>query len=506
MTKHLDIDTKAMRAKILDLAIRGKLTDQRQEDGNARDLLKEIQEEKERLIKEKKIKKEKPLPEITEEEKPFEIPENWEWVRLGNIAQAINGDRGKNYPKRAEYVSSGIAWINTGHITDDGYLNADKMNYITRDKYDSLRSGKIQRNDLLFCLRGSFGKVARIEPFYEGAIASSLAIIRLFDTALREYLFIYLKSPQAVNELNKYANGTAQPNLAAKDVLKYLIPLPPLAEQQRIADKVSALFSQLDAIDKAYEEYRELQQAMKLKLLELAIQGKLTDQRKEDGDARDLMKAIQAEKEKLIKEKKIKKEKPLPEIEADEIPFKIPTNWMWVRLGDLGAPIQYPFADGPFGSNLKKEHYTTNREVRIIQLSNIGENGWRDENVKYTTFEHLKLISRSEVDPGDIVIAKMMPAGRAIIVPDKDSKYVLSSDAVKFVPNKHLYLPFVINCINSPVFQNQVTANVQGTTRKRTSLSKLKNCLLPIPPLAEQKRIVAKLAELLPHLNPGKEP
>ena len=92
----------------------------------------------------------------------------------------------------------------------------------------------------------------------------------------------------------------------------------------------------------------------------------------------------------------------------------------------------------------------------------------------------------------------MMPAGRAIIVPNKDPKYVLSSDAVKFVPNKHLYLPFVINCINSPVFQNQVTANVQGTTRKRTSLSKLKNCLLPLPPLAEQKRIVEKLAKLLP--------
>ena len=219
-----------MRAKILDLAIQGKLTDQRAEDGNARDLLKEIQAEKEKLIKEKKIKKGKPLPEITEEEKPFEIPENWEWVRLGDIAQAVNGDRGKNYPKREEYVASGIAWINAGHITDDGYLNADKMNYITQNKYDSLRSGKIQRNDLLFCLRGSFGKVARIEPFCEGAIASSLAIIRLFNTALREYLFIYLKSPQAANELNKYANGTAQPNLAAKDVLKYLIPLPPLAE------------------------------------------------------------------------------------------------------------------------------------------------------------------------------------------------------------------------------------------------------------------------------------
>ena len=364
MTKHLDIDTKAMRAKILDLAIQGKLTDQREEDGNARDLLREIQAEKEKLIKEKKIKKGKPLPEITEEEKPFEIPENWEWVRLGDIAQAVNGDRGKNYPKREEYVASGIAWINAGHITDDGYLNADKMNYITPNKYDSLRSGKIQRNDLLFCLRGSFGKVARIEPFCEGAIASSLAIIRLFNTALRAYLLIYLKSPQAANELNKYANGTAQPNLAAKDVLKYLIPLPPLAEQHRIADKVSALFARLDAIDKAYEEYQGLQQAMKSKLLDLAIQGKLTDQRAEDGNARDLLKAIQTEKEKLIKEKKIKKEKPLPEIEADEIPFEIPKNWMWARWGTLSISIKYGY-----NTSAQKDG-----KIKMVRISDIQNN------------------------------------------------------------------------------------------------------------------------------------
>lgn len=236
-----------MKASILQQAIQGKLTDQRKEDGSAQDLYNQIQEEKQRLIKEKKIPKPKTLPEITADEIPFDIPENWMWVRLGDIAQAINGDRGKNYPKRDEYVSSGVAWVNAGHITDDGYLNADKMNYITKNKYNSLRSGKFQEKDLLFCLRGSFGKVARVEPFCQGAIASSLAIIRLFNTALREYVFIYLKSPQAVNELNKYANGTAQPNLAGKDVLKYLIPLPPLAEQKRIVEKLNKLLPLCEA-------------------------------------------------------------------------------------------------------------------------------------------------------------------------------------------------------------------------------------------------------------------
>ncbi len=475
MTKNLHIDTQAMRAKILDLAIQGKLTDQRAEDGNAQDLLKEIQAEKEKLIKEKKIKKEKKLPEIMEEEKTFDIPENWMWVRIGNIFTLQSGKSIKaNEISVKQYDEYRYPCFGGNGIR--GYVKA----FNREGDYPIIgRQGALCGN-----INFSSGK------FY----ATEHAVVTDGYSKVNAYwAVIFLK---ALN-LNQYATATAQPGLSVTKINTVLIPLPPLAEQNRIVGKVSALFAQLDSIDKAYEEYQELQQAMKSKLLDLAIQGKLTDQRAEDGNAQDLLKEIQAEKEKLIKEKKIKKEKPLPAITEEEKPFEIPKNWEWVRLGDLGAPIQYPFADGPFGSNLKKEHYTTNREVRIIQLSNIGENGWRDENVKYTTFEHLKLISRSEVDPGDIVIAKMMPAGRAIIVPDKDPKYVLSSDAVKFVPNKHLYLPFVINCINSPVFQNQVTANVQGTTRKRTSLSKLKNCLLPIPPLAEQKRIVSKLDKLL---------
>lgn len=487
-----------MRAKILDLAIRGKLTDQRQEDGNARDILKEIQAEKEKLIKEKKIKKEKPLPEITEEEKPFDIPENWEWVRLGNLTSKVgSGNTPKGGKNSGVYKESGVEFIREMNVYNDG-LHYDGMVYISNELAKTRTGSAVVAGDILLNITGgSIGRCALVpDNFVLGNVNQHVLIIRNIVASLREYIHLVLCSPLVQRYINNSAVGD-KAGLSASKTKGFVIPLPPLAEQYRIADKISALFAQLDAIDKAYEEYRELQQTMKAKLLELAMQGKLTDQRKEDGDARDLFQDIQEEKQRLIAEKKIKKEKPLPEIEADEIPFEIPTNWMWVRLGDLGAPIQYPFADGPFGSNLKKEHYTTNREVRIIQLSNIGENGWRDENVKYTTFEHLKLISRSEVNPGDIVIAKMMPAGRAIIVPDKDPKYVLSSDAVKFVPNKHLYLPFVINCINSPVFQNQVTANVQGTTRKRTSLSKLKNCLFPIPPLAEQKRIVSKLDKLL---------
>lgn len=160
-------------------------------------------------------------------------------------------------------------------------------------------------------------------------------------------------------------------------------------------------------------------------------------------------------------------------------------GWSVKTLGEISVMM----ADGPFGSNLKKEHYTEDHEVRIIQLSNIGEDGWREENTKYTTFKHLETIKRSEVFPDDIVIAKMMPAGRAIICPNHEKKFVLSSDAVKVQIKKGLHLRFILHSINSPYFRKQVYENVSGSGRVRTSLTKLKGCSLRIPSLSEQQRI-----------------
>ena len=231
-----------MKKSILQYAIQGKLVEQRPEEGTAEELYKWIQDEKQKLIKVGRIKKEKPLAEITEDEIPFDIPESWMWVRFDDLAGFYNGDRGKNYPNKSEYVSDGVAWINTGHISPTGFLDEETMNYITEEKYNSLSGGKIMDGDMVYCLRGAtFGKVARIEPFSVGAIASSLMGIRPVKKELREYIYLYLKSPLAKQQLTLYENGSAQQNLAAKDVRKYLIPLPPLEEQIRIIAKVNEL-------------------------------------------------------------------------------------------------------------------------------------------------------------------------------------------------------------------------------------------------------------------------
>ena len=247
--------TNKLKKSILQEAVQGKLVSQEPTDEPASVLLERIHAEKERLIQEGKIKRDKHesvifrrdnshyekldgIERCIDDEIPFEIPESWEWVRFYNIASFQNGDRSKNYPNRNEYVSNGVAWINTGHITSDGFLNVNTMNYITEEKYNSLSNGHIQKGDLVYCLRGAtFGKVARIEPFSKGAIASSLMIIRPFDVSLRNYIYWYLRSPIAYIELHKYSNGSAQPNLAAKDVGKYLVPIPPLDEQIRIINE-----------------------------------------------------------------------------------------------------------------------------------------------------------------------------------------------------------------------------------------------------------------------------
>jgi len=237
-------------------------------------------------------------------------------------------------------------------------------------------------------------------------------------------------------------------------------------------------------------------QQLRNTILQEAIHGRLVPNVIYPGEktAHELLEDILAIRQKAEIEAKGKKAKKITLCDIDEEPWKLPEGWCWCVLGD----ISFDSADGPFGSNLKKEHYTLNKEVRIIQLSNIGDKGWKDDNKKYTTFEHLKSISRSEAFSGDIIIAKMMPAGRAIECPNSDKKYVLSSDAVRFSFAESLYKKYICYAINSPVFRDQVYGEVQGITRVRTSLTKLRTYFIPLPPLSIQHAIVSKIEALLP--------
>lgn len=221
---------RALRQTILNLAVRGKLVPQHATDEPA------AIGERQRFFEENEI--------------PFAAPEGWRWFEFGDLAKFENGDRGKNYPNRDEYVANGVAWINTGHIQPDGSLSLASMNFITRAKFETLGGGKIRPGDLLYCLRGAtFGKTAFVEPFTEGAIASSLMIIRPGDILDRRFAYLYLISPAARSQLLRFDNGTAQPNLSSGNVKKYMIAVPPLAEQHRIIAKVDDLMALCDRLD-----------------------------------------------------------------------------------------------------------------------------------------------------------------------------------------------------------------------------------------------------------------
>lgn len=238
-----------LKQTILQLAVMGKLVPQDPNDEPASVLLEKISEEKARLVKEGKIKKQSPLSNIADKEIPFSLPVTWSWQRLGILAELINGDRGKNYPNSSEYVESGIAFINTGHIDPDGTLSTARMNFITREKYNSLGSGKIESGDLVYCLRGAtFGKTAMVTGFDEGAIASSLVIIRPTKHINLRYFYIFLISPFGQSLVRRFDNGSAQPNLSANNVKLYVTPIPPLAEQHRIVAKVDELMTLCDTL------------------------------------------------------------------------------------------------------------------------------------------------------------------------------------------------------------------------------------------------------------------
>ena len=367
------MDTKALRQKILDLAIRGKLVPQDPNDEPASVLLERIRAEKQQMVKDGKLKAKEikndtviflgddnlhyeKFPDGTvkciQDEIPFELPQGWEWCRLSVYTAIMNGDRGKNYPSKDKLSkdNSGIPFISASDI-NNGYVVKDNMLYMSNKQYELLSAGKLKLGDIVFCIRGSLGKCGRF-MFDNGAIASSLVIVRGFvdEESYFEYLYQYLLSPIIFDEIKKYDNGSAQPNLAAKDFMKFFVPVPPLAEQHRIVSKINELLSFVDIIESDKTDLQTTIQLTKSKILDLAIRGKLVKQNPDDEPASVLLDRIRAEKEELIKQGKIKRDKKESVIFKgddnsyyekigdtvtcidEELPFELPDGWAWIRL------------------------------------------------------------------------------------------------------------------------------------------------------------------------------
>ena len=320
-----------LKNSILQLAIRGKLVEQRPEEGTAEDLYREIQAQKAALIKAGKIKKEKPLPEITEEEKPFDIPEGWKWVRLGTIGYT---NIGLTYNPK-DVSADGTIVLRSSNIKDG------RMDYsdIVRVKEDIPDNKMCQKGDILICARNGSKRLVGKAAIVDSNGMSFGAFMAIFRSECNPYIYHVINSVYFRNSLLG-DTGTTTINQITQDMLKNaLVPLPSLAEQKRIVAKIEELLPLIDRYEQAWTRLEAFNKRfpsdMQKSLLQLAIQGKLVPQRLEEGTGEDLYRQIQAEKQSLIRSGKLKKEKPLPEITDDEKPFDIPESWSWVRIEQI---------------------------------------------------------------------------------------------------------------------------------------------------------------------------
>ena len=453
------IDTKLLRQKLIDMALRGLLVEQRPEEGNASDLLEQIRAEKAALIKIGKIKKEKPLPEIKEEENPFAIPDSWCWVRLGECTHLV-GYSDNRVLEKDIHKSGAYPVISQGEKFIDGF--SDEIVKVVKQ--------------LPLVLFGDHTKnVKYIDfPFIVGAegvkLHSCIAVCS-------KYIYFWMLGTAAKLRNLGYARHYSL-------LKKVPIPLPPLAEQKRI---VVALEACLELVDTIAKDSADLDKALKFlrqKMLDMAMRGQLVEQRPEEGKATDLLEQIRAEKAALIKIGKIKKEKPLSEIKEEEKPFAIPANWCWVRFSDV--------LDVRDGTHDTPKYVPTG--IPLVTSKNFINGNIIFDTAKFISQEDADLINaRSKVDTNDILLAMIGTIGNPVLI-DKDRDFCIKNVALFKKVSELLLMKYVFYYLTGE--QYMMRRKAVGGVQKFVSLNFLRAYLIPLPPLAEQKRIVAKLEQI----------
>lgn len=482
-----------LRQAVLQAAIQGKLTKQLPEDGDARDLLAEIQAEKAKLITEKRTKKENPLETIAKDEVPFDVSNSWSWAKLGDLCLKIGAGNTPSGGKNSDvYKTDGIKFIRSMNVYNDG-LHYEGMVYIS-EELASKRAGSavIAKDMLLNITGGSIGRCAIVPNDFDiGNVNQHVLIIRCVNEQCRSYIHLVICSPLIQAAINEKAVGD-KAGFSANKAKNLLIPLPPLAEQHRIVARVDELMAKIDELEKVENELNALHKAfpgdMKAALLQAAMQGKLTEQLPEDGNAEDLLKSIEAEKGKLIAEKKIKKQKALEPIADDEIPFEIPDNWKWNRLRNLVY---------------NRGQKTPVKEFSYIDIGSIDNIHQRlNDNETIIPAAEAPSRARKIVGLGDILYSTVRPYLHNACIIDKNfrAEPIASTGFAVLTCYKGVNSKYLLYYMLSPAFDQYANAtdNAKGVAYPAINDEKLYKAVVPLPPLAEQQRIVEKLDKLLP--------
>ena len=476
-----------LKNSILQLAIQGKLVEQRPEEGTAEELFKQIQAEKQALIKAGKIKKEKPLPEIAEDEKPFDIPDSWMWVYIGELFQHNTGkalNSSDKFGESYEYITTSNVYWN--------HFELEKLKTMLFTEAE-LEKFTVQKGDLLVLEGGDCGRAAIWSYDFPMRIQNHIHRLRPYGAICLEYFYHVFYLYKHTGMIN--GKGIAIQGLSANALHTLTAPLPPLAEQKRIVAKIEELLPLIDRYEEAWTKLEGFNKRfpgdMQKSLLQMAIQGKLVEQRPEEGTGEELYTKIQAEKQALIKSGKIKKDKPLPEIADDEKPFDIPESWKWVRLGSIVSV--YGGKRIPAGRKLSLEDtgYT------YIRVSDMKDGYVSTENLQYVPQDIYPSISRYIINKEDVFITVAGTIGRVGKIPPELDGANLTENADRLVFSD-LDQDWLIKCLQSSVIQNQIADATTKVGQPKLAIVRIQNMIIPLPPLAEQKRIVAKLEELLP--------
>lgn len=475
-----------LKASILQYAIQGKLTQQLESDGTAKTLLDDCTADVE--VDGKRVKQ-KNITEITDDEKSFDIPENWEWVKLGNVCTIARGGSPRPIKEYITTAEDGINWIKIGDTEKNS-----KYIYSTAEKIKPsgvLKSRMVYAGDFLLTNSMSFGRPYILKV--DGCIHDGWLVIsqkkEVFD---QDYLYWTLSSRYAYAQFCDKVSGGVVKNLNSDKVANSVFPLPPLAEQKRIVAKIEELLSLVDRYAASYEKLEQFNakfpENMKKSILQYAIQGKLVEQRAEEGTGEELYQQIQAEKQRLIQEKKIKKEKRLAEITEEEIPFDIPESWKWVRWGHLSFSIQY-------GYNAPAKQAGRIKMVRISDIQN-GKVIW--DSVPFCDIKDEE-IPTYLLAANDILFARTGgTVGKSYIVKEIPEEAIYAGYLIRTRYSDMLCPEYLYYFMQTHLYWTQLRNGTIATAQPNCNGQTLSKMILPLPPLAEQKRIVAKLEEILP--------
>lgn len=478
-----------LKESIIYSAMKGRLTEQLESDGRSTDYLDAVANYK----RVNKINDNKKMTAITTDDIPFDIPETWSWVKFGEI---VNYRMGKT-PARSEsqWWSPNIPWVSISDMPENGHIVSTKESVSAAAVNEVFKNRVSKAGTLLMSFKLTIGRVSILDI---DAVHNE-AIISIFPYCdekgiLQDYLFQILP---IISQYGNSKNAIKGKTLNDTSICNMMIPLPPPAEQARIVEIIKEVTPLIDQYEQSWRKLEDLNKRfphdLQKSILQMAIQGKLVDQDLAEGTGEELYNQIQNEKAKLIKNGIIKKEKDFNPIKDEEKPFDIPNNWTWARFGNLGS-----YKKGPFGSALTKSMFIPKgpNAIKVYEQKNaIQKDATLGEYYISKDYFESKMLG-FEVHSGDIIVSCAGTIGEAYVLPDGIEQGIINQALMRMQIFEPLYIPYFLMFFDVVLKQNARAGSKGSAIKNIPPFEVLKNYLVPIPPLEEQKRIVAKLDDL----------